>query len=102
MRIYVGNLSYSTTEETLRETFEQFGQVNEVSIITDRDTGRPRGFAFVEMADDDEAAKAIGALAATWAKAKGIQAVVFDRGGFKFHGRIKAIAEAVREGGVKC
>jgi len=47
-------------------------------------------------------AKAIGALAATRAKAKGIQAVVFDRGGFKFHGRIKAIAEAVREGGVKC
>jgi cold-inducible RNA-binding protein len=62
MRIYVGNLSYSTTEETLRETFEQFGQVDEVSVITDRDTGRPRGFAFVEMGDDEEGAKAIAAL----------------------------------------
>ncbi|NLO74837.1 MAG: RNA-binding protein [candidate division WS1 bacterium] len=65
MRIYVGNLSYTTTEEALRETFEQFGQVDEVSIITDRDTGRPRGFAFVEMGDDDEASKAVGALNGT-------------------------------------
>jgi RNA recognition motif-containing protein len=65
MRIYVGNLSYTTTEEALRETFEQFGEVREVNIISDRDTGRPRGFAFVEMNDEEEAAKAIGALNGT-------------------------------------
>jgi RNA recognition motif-containing protein len=65
MRIYVGNLSYTTTEESLRETFEKFGTVDEVSVIADRDTGRPRGFAFVEMGDAEEGAKAIGALNGT-------------------------------------
>ncbi len=65
MRIYVGNLSYTTTEESLRETFEKFGEVAEVNIISDRETGRPRGFAFVEMRDEEEAAKAIGALNGT-------------------------------------
>jgi RNA recognition motif-containing protein len=57
-RIYVGNLSYQTTETDLTQLFEQAGQVESVNIITDRDTGRSKGFAFVEMAGD-EADKAI-------------------------------------------
>lgn len=52
-RIYVGNLSYQMTEGDLTELFEQVGQVDSVSIITDRDTGRSKGFAFVEMGKDD-------------------------------------------------
>ncbi len=62
MNIYVGNLSYDTTEEDLREAFSQCGQVESVSIITDRATGRPRGFGFVTMTDDAEAQKAIEEL----------------------------------------
>lgn len=61
MRIYVGNLNYDTTEEALHELFSQYGQVEEVAIITDRDTGRPRGFAFVTMPDDREGHAAIQA-----------------------------------------
>ena len=57
-RIYVGNLSYQTTEGDLTSLFEQAGPVESVNIITDRDTGRSKGFAFVEMGADD-AAKAI-------------------------------------------
>jgi cold-inducible RNA-binding protein len=57
-RIYVGNLSYQTTEGDLTSLFEQAGQVESVNIITDRDTGRSKGFAFVEMGNDD-ASKAI-------------------------------------------
>jgi cold-inducible RNA-binding protein len=57
-KIYVGNLSYQTTENDLTNLFEQAGQVESVSIITDRDTGRSKGFAFVEMSNDD-AEKAI-------------------------------------------
>lgn len=59
--IYVGNLSYSATETEVREMFEQYGTVNAVRLITDRDTGRARGFGFVEM-DDREAEAAIAAL----------------------------------------
>ena len=59
--IYVGNLPFSATESEIRELFEQFGSVEEVKLITDRDTGRPRGFGFVEM-DVDGADKAIEAL----------------------------------------
>ena len=65
MRIYVGNMSFSTTEESLREAFEQHGAVDDVSIVTDRDTGRPRGFGFVEMSSNEEAQKAIDALNGT-------------------------------------
>jgi RNA recognition motif-containing protein len=61
-RIYVGNLPFSSTEDELREVFGRYGTVASVAIITDRDTGRPRGFGFVEMADAAEAAAAIQAL----------------------------------------
>ena len=59
MRIYVGNLSYQATEQELRDTFEPHGEVEETYIVRDRDTGRSRGFAFVEMPTDDEAKAAI-------------------------------------------
>ena len=62
MKIYVGNLSYSTTEDGLRAEFEAHGGVEEVAVITDRDTGRPRGFAFVTMPNDDEGRAAIEAM----------------------------------------
>jgi cold-inducible RNA-binding protein len=62
MKIYVGNMAYSTTEDGLREKFGEFGEVEEVAIITDRDTGRPRGFGFVTMPNDEEANAAIEAL----------------------------------------
>ena len=62
MNIYVGNLPFSVTEAELREAFEAHGTVGEAKVITDRDTGRPRGFGFVEMADDAEAQAAIDAL----------------------------------------
>ncbi|MCP4658155.1 MAG: RNA-binding protein [bacterium] len=58
-KIYVGNLSFKTTEEELRALFEQYGTVHSVNVITDRETGRPRGFGFVEM---DGADAAIAAL----------------------------------------
>ena len=58
-RLFVGNLNYSTTSQELEELFAQAGDVIEVSIPNDRNTGRPRGFAFVEMANDEEAAKVI-------------------------------------------
>ena len=57
-KLYVGNLSFQTTEDELSNLFEQAGQVESVRIITDRDTGRSRGFGFVEMGDED-AEKAI-------------------------------------------
>ena len=55
-RLYVGNLPFSSTEDDLRELFGQHGSVVSVSLVTDRDTGRPRGFGFVEMEDGAEAA----------------------------------------------
>jgi len=60
--IYVGNLPYSSTEDELRQLFEQYGQVSSAKIITDRETGRSRGFGFVEMESDGEADAAIEAL----------------------------------------
>ncbi len=60
--IYVGNLPYTSTEDDIRELFEQHGAVQSVKLITDRETGRPRGFGFVEMSDDGEAGSAIEAL----------------------------------------
>ena len=60
--IFVGNLSFNTNEDELRQMFESYGQVDRVSILTDRDTGRSRGFGFVEMASDEDGEKAISAL----------------------------------------
>jgi RNA recognition motif-containing protein len=65
MNIYVGNLSFKTTEAELRQAFESFGNVTSVNVITDRETGRPRGFGFVEMPNADEAQKAIEGLNGT-------------------------------------
>src|SRR5579871_6117392 len=62
MNIYVGNLAYSTTENSLREIFEKYGQVTTVKIVTDKFTGSSRGFGFVEMSNGDEAQKAIDEL----------------------------------------
>ena len=60
-KMFVGNLSFQTTESDIRAAFEQFGNVESVAIITDRDTGRSKGFGFVEMSEED-ANKAIAAL----------------------------------------
>jgi RNA recognition motif-containing protein len=60
--IFVGNLSFGTTEDSLRTLFEAHGAVDRVNIVTDRDTGQPRGFGFVEMPNDAEGDKAIAAL----------------------------------------
>lgn len=57
--IYVGNLSFNATEDEIREMFTQYGEVSSVNIITDRETGRSRGFAFVEMPDGEQAKEAI-------------------------------------------
>jgi len=62
MKIYVGNLSYNTTQDSLEERFGAYGKVDEVAIIMDRETGRPRGFAFVTMSNANEASQAIEAL----------------------------------------
>ena len=62
MRIYVGNLSYEVTEEDLRQEFGAFGEVTSVNIITDKYSGRPKGFGFVEMATKSEAEAAITGL----------------------------------------
>lgn len=62
MKLYVGNLSYNTTQDTLMQEFGAFGRVDEVAVITDRETGRPRGFAFVSMNNDQEGHAAIEAL----------------------------------------
>jgi RNA recognition motif-containing protein len=60
--IFVGNLNFNTSEDELRDLFQAYGQVDRVSIMTDRDTGRSRGFGFVEMANAEEGDKAIAAL----------------------------------------
>ncbi len=60
--IFVGNLSFNSTEESIRSLFERYGVVNSARIMTDRDTGRSRGFAFVEMENEGEADQAITAL----------------------------------------
>ncbi len=62
MNIYVGNLNYQTSEDELGNLFANYGDVNSVKIMTDRDTGRSRGFAFIEMENDDDAKNAIEEL----------------------------------------
>jgi len=61
-KLFVGNLPFTTNEDEVRAMFAEFGDVQAVTIPTDRDTGKPRGFAFVEMAQDDDAEKAIAAV----------------------------------------
>ena len=63
--IFVGNLDFAATESSIRALFEPFGNVERVNVVTDRDTGRSRGFAFVEMTDSAEADRAIAALNGT-------------------------------------
>jgi len=60
--IFVGNLSFNTNEDEVRQLFESYGQVDRVSIMTDRDTGRSRGFGFVEMTNNEDGEKAIAGL----------------------------------------
>ena len=62
MNIYVGNISYNSSEDDLSDLFGRYGEVVDVRIITDRDSGRSKGFGFVEMSDDDQAKEAIEAL----------------------------------------
>ena len=65
MNIFVGNLNFQTTADDLRAAFSPYGTIDNVNVITDRDTGQPRGFAFVEMANRNEAEQAISALNGT-------------------------------------
>ena len=60
--IFVGNLSFNTTEDSIRSVFEPYGGVDRVSVVTDRESGQPRGFAFVEMGNDSEGQNAITSL----------------------------------------
>jgi RNA recognition motif-containing protein len=60
--IYVGNLNFGATEETVRLMFEKYGTVDRINLVTDEDTGQPKGYAFVEMPNDDEALKVISAV----------------------------------------
>ncbi len=62
MKLYVGNLSYNSTQASLETEFGAFGQIEEVAVITDRETGRPRGFAFVTMPNEEEGRAAIEGL----------------------------------------
>ena len=65
MRLYVGNLSFNSTEDTIRQAFSAFGEVNSVHMVTDRDSGQPRGFGFVEMGGSAEGQAAINGLNGT-------------------------------------
>jgi RNA recognition motif-containing protein len=62
VNIYVGNLSFDASEDDVRQAFSQYGEVSSVNVITDRETGRPRGFGFVDMPNSDEAKAAIEGL----------------------------------------
>ncbi|MFH1515312.1 MAG: RNA-binding protein, partial [bacterium] len=62
MKLFIGNLSFQSTEGSIQKLFESFGEVDSCNLITDRDTGRSRGFAFVEMSNSEEALKAISQL----------------------------------------
>ena len=61
-KLFVGNLSFNTTEPQLRDAFSEFGAVNEINLMMDRETGRPRGFGFITMSSAEEAQKAISAM----------------------------------------
>ena len=65
MRLYVGNLAYSVTSQSLEQLFSEYGQVNDATVVQDRDTGRSKGFGFVEMSDNSQAQAAIAGLNGT-------------------------------------
>lgn len=73
MNIYVGNLPYNLTEEELKDVFAEFGELTSVNLISDRFTGQPKGFAFVEMPNDSEAEQAIQALNETSIKGRNVK-----------------------------
>jgi len=93
--IFVGNLSFQTTQEDLHATFSQYGNVERVSIVTDRDTGQPRGFAFVEMTNPADAQTAIAQLNGAELNGRALKVNEArpkpsgsgDRGGFGGNGR---------------
>jgi len=92
MKIYVGNLSYEVTEEDLRQEFKAFGEVTSVSIITDKYSGRPKGFGFVEMASVSEGQAAITGLNGKMLKERTLTVNAArprsdDRGGGPYGGR---------------
>ena len=72
MKLYVGNLSYETSEGDLRDAFGEYGEVASAKIIMDRDTGRSKGFGFVEFSDDDAARKAMSSLNGTEFKGRSL------------------------------
>jgi cold-inducible RNA-binding protein len=89
MRIYVGNLSYDTGDEDLRSAFEAHGEVSSAQVVADRDTGRSRGFGFVEMNSSEDANKAIAALNGTMLQGRTIvvnEARPRDDGGYRSGG----------------
>jgi RNA recognition motif-containing protein len=94
-KLHIGNLPYSITETTLRELFTPLGEVSSVSVITDRNTGQPKGFAFIEMADDAAAKQAISQIngktlenrAITVAEARPQELRFGSGGGFRSGGR---------------
>jgi len=73
MNMYIGNLAYDVTENDLKNAFSEFGEVSSVKIITDKFSGRPKGFGFVEMPDNSEADKAMKALNVSQLKGRGIK-----------------------------
>src|SRR5258708_37051033 len=98
--IYVGNLDFNVTEDELRQAFATYGQVDNVTVLKDRDTGQPRGFGFVEMANDEEAEKAIAGLNGTHLRSRNLTVLeagpmtalpAGGGGGFK-RGRISGVS----------
>ena len=72
-KLYVGNLSFNMTEESLAQVFSEFGQVGSASVVTDRETGRSRGFGFVEMGNDQQAKAAISGLDGKMVEGRALQ-----------------------------
>lgn len=83
MNIYIGNLSYNLTEDNLRAMFETFGEIESVKVITDRFTGRSKGFGFIEMPSNSEADQAIKALNGKFIEGRNIKVNQANPGGKK-------------------